>query len=448
MSLKRSIILFSGMALTVFLCSLDQTIVATAIPKIASEFHSLGDVSWIGSAYLLTTAAVTPLYGKLTNIFGLKPVFLFALVMFLLGSLGCALATNMVFLIVFRAVAGFGGESMYALALVIITAVSTPERSSIMQGWFGAVFGVSSVVGPLIGGIFTDHITWRWAFYINLPIGFISMLIIIFGFHMPPIQGSIRSKLKRIDYLGATLLLVAIISMLLALGWGGNAYTWNSPIVITLLCFSAAMYTAFIRVEGWHAKEPFIPGRILTSRNTVLTMVSSFFSGWMIFTLVYYLPLFYQLIRNKSATQAGVMLIPLMVAVCICTIVSTIVIGKLNAWSYPTTIAGGFAIVATTLGLTLTFWEMPEMASEMIILVVAGIGLGMLGQPIFLAAQASCKSEDIAVSTMLCSFFQMMGATIGLAISGAIFNNAAAVFAPELHFSTGVRLICTIYMLY
>ncbi|RKP27167.1 major facilitator superfamily-domain-containing protein [Syncephalis pseudoplumigaleata] len=431
MSWKRSLILFAGLALTVFLCSLDQTIVATAIPRIASDFNSLADVSWIGSAYLLTTAAVTPLYGKLTAIFGLKPVFLFALVMFLAGSLGCALSTSMVMLIVFRAVSGIGGESMYALSLVIITAVSTPERSAMLQGWFGAVFAVSAAVGPLLGGVFTDHATWRWAFYINLPIGIISLAIIVFGFHHPPIGGSIRMKLKRIDYPGAVLLLASIICALLAVGWGGNAYAWDSPLIISLLCVAVVVCGAFVWVEGRYAKEPFIPARVLKSRNAMLSMLTSFLSGWVIFTMVYYLPLFYQLVRNKTATQAGLMLIPLMILCCILTGVSTLLIGRLGAWSYPVFLASGFAIIVLSLGLTLTFWEETRMASEIVILLLGGAGLGIVWQAVFLTAQASSDSKDMAVATMLCSFFQMMGATIGLAVSGSVFNNAMARYMPE-----------------
>ncbi|KAI9598133.1 major facilitator superfamily domain-containing protein [Syncephalis fuscata] len=431
MSFKHSLILFAGLALTVFLCSLDQTIVATAIPRIASEFNGLNDVSWIGSAYLLTTAAVTPLYGKLTAIFGLKPVFLFALIMFLGGSLGCALSNSMTMLIVFRAVSGIGGESMYALSLVIITAVSSPERSAMLQGWFGAVFAISAAVGPLLGGVFTDHATWRWAFYINLPIGIISLLIIVFGFKMPPIKGSMTRKLKQIDYPGAVLLLISIVSALLAIGWGGNAYPWDSPVVISLLCVAVVICGAFIWVEGHYAKEPFIPGHILKSRSVALSMLTSFLGGWVIFTLVYYFPLFYQLVRNKTATEAGLMLIPLMITCCISTGLSTVIIGRLSAWSYPVILASGFTLTIIALGLGVTFWETSHLAAEVIILMVAGAGLGAVWQTVFLSAQASSQNKDIAVSTMLCSFFQMMGATIGLAVSGSVFNNAMAKDAPD-----------------
>ncbi|KAI9597243.1 major facilitator superfamily domain-containing protein [Syncephalis fuscata] len=435
-SLGRTFIIFAGLALAVFLCSLDQTVVATAIPRIASDFNSLGNVSWIGSVYLLTTAAVTPVYGRLTDIFGMKPIFIFSLVMFLGGSLGCALSTSMEMLIGFRAVSGIGGESMYALALLIITALFTPQRSSMLQGWIGAIFAISASFGPLLGGIFTDHVTWRWAFYINLPIGAISLLIIIFGFDTPPIQGSIRSKLKRIDYLGAILLFMAVSSALLALGWGGNQYSWNSPVIIGLLCASAVVGVAFIWVEGWYANEPFIPGSILKSRSVAISMVSSFMAGWVEFTLVYYIPLFYQLVRNKTATQAGIILIPLMIVSCIFTAVTTIGIGRLGAWIFPVTLASGFFILTITMGLTMTFWEKPKMASEMCILILGGIGIGMLVQSTYLAAQAACNGKDIAVATMLCSFFLVIGATIGLAISGSVFDNAVAKYAPELNIST------------
>ncbi|RKP07500.1 major facilitator superfamily domain-containing protein [Thamnocephalis sphaerospora] len=432
MSLMRTLILFAGLAFCVFLCSLDQTIVATAIPRIASDFNSLTDVAWIGSAYLLATAAVTPLYGRLTAIFGLKQVFLFALAMFLVGSLGCALSNSMVMLIVFRAVSGIGGESMYALALVIITTVSTPKWSATLQGWFGAVFAVSAAVGPLLGGVFTDKLTWRWAFYINLPFGAVSMGIIIFGFYMPPITGSIKEKLRRIDYFGAVLLLIAVITLLLGVSWGGNTYPWDSAVVISLFCVAAVACAAFIWVEGWHAKQPFIPGRVLNSRNVALTMITSFLSGWVIFSLVYYVPLFYQLVRNKSATDAGLMLIPLMVLCCICTAASTMVIGRYGRWTYRSILTFGFLLTILSLGLCLTFWEEEKRVTETVILALLGAGLGSVWQSVYMTAQASCQPRDMPVSTMLCSFFQVMGATIGLAVTGSVFNNASEKYSPEL----------------
>ncbi|KAI8055896.1 major facilitator superfamily domain-containing protein [Syncephalis plumigaleata] len=428
--LGRSLIIFLGLSLAVFLCSLDQTVIATAIPRIASDFNSLGDVSWM-VGLLLTTAAVTPLYGKLAQVFGMKRVFLFALFMFLGGSLGCALSTSMVMLISFRAFAGIGGESMYALALLIITAMFTPERSAILQGWIGSVFIISAAFGPLLGGVFTDHITWRWAFYINLPVA------VAFGFRDSTKHDQIRERLKRIDYLGAILLLITVSSALLALGWGGNQFSWDSPVIIVLLCVATLVGCLFIWVEGWYANEPFIPGSILRSPSVALTMMASFMSGWIVFTLVYYLPLFYQLVRSKTAMQAGILLIPLMIASCISTALTTMGIGRLGAWSFPTTLASGFFIVATTLGLLLTVWEYGHIASEMAILVLGGMGGGMLIQSAFLAAQATCSGKDIAVATMLCSFFQVIGATIGLAVSGSVFDNAVKNYVPELKFSTG-----------
>ncbi|RKP07501.1 major facilitator superfamily domain-containing protein, partial [Thamnocephalis sphaerospora] len=417
-------VLFVGLAVIVFLASLDQTIVATAIPRIASELGGLSEVYWIGSAYLLTTAAVTPLYGKLTDIFGLRNIFLFAIVMFLIGSLGCALSSSMLMLILFRALSGIGGESMYALSLVVVNATNPPKRSAMLQGWFGIVFTLSAAIGPLLGGVFTDHVTWRWAFYINLPLGGAAAVIVFFALRLPPVRGSMRDKLRRIDYTGAVFLLAAIVSMLLGIGWGGNTYAWDSAVVISLLCVAAVLGGAFIWIEGWRAAEPFIPGRILKMRNVFLSMTLSFLAGWLIFTAVYYYPMFYQLVRNKSATDAGLMLLPLMIVCCVCTAVVTTMIGRTAAWTLPASLVIGLAITAISFGLTVLFTEVERTAVEVVVLCVAGLGLGTLWQGVFIAAQASADKPDVPVATMLASFFNVVGATIGLTISGSVFNNA------------------------
>ncbi|KAI8055386.1 major facilitator superfamily domain-containing protein [Syncephalis plumigaleata] len=412
LSWPKLIFLFSGLSVIIFVSSLDQTIVATAIPSIISEFNSLVDVSWVGSAYLLTTAAVTPLYGKLTTIFGLRNVFVFAIAMFLIGSLGCALSTNMVMLIAFRGLSGIGGET-----------VTTPARSAILQSWLGAVFAISAGIGPLLGGVFSDYVSWRWAFYINLPLGFIGLIVLYIGFRPAPIRGSVKDKLARIDYTGACLLMVAVTTLLLGTSWGGNRFAWNSPVVISLLCVSVVICALFIWVEGWQAKEPFTPGYVLKSRNVALTMVSSFLAGWIIFAIVYYYPLFYQLARKKSAVDASVMIIPMMLISFVCLTISTILIGRLNAWALPTFFSGGFICTALAFGLSLTFTETSNLSVEIVVLIVGGIGLGIVWQGAYLSAQVSADPKDIAVVTMC-----MLGATVGLSISGSVFTNAVSTY--------------------
>ncbi|KAI9598140.1 major facilitator superfamily domain-containing protein [Syncephalis fuscata] len=361
LSWPKLIFLFFGLALIIFVSSLDQTIIATAIPHIVSEFNSLGDVSWIGSAYLLTTAAVTPLYGKLTEVFGLRNIFIFAIVMF-------------------------------------IGAVTTPERSAMLQGWFGAVFAISAAIGPLLGGVFSDYVTWRWASCNSLC-----------GISSTDPTGSARQKLARIDYAGAVLLIFTVTTLLLGIGWGGNRYAWDSPIIISLLCAAIIMCIMFIWVEGWYAKEPFTPGQVLNQRIT-----------------------------QKSAVNAGLMIIPLMVVSFTCLTITTILIGRLGAWTLPTFFSAGFACTAIAFGLSLTFQSTGNTGVETVILCVAGLGMGALWQSAYLSAQVSAEPKDIAVATMLCSFFEMIGATIGLAISGSVFNNALATFTGEhmVHFSS------------
>ncbi|CAG8506507.1 5007_t:CDS:2, partial [Dentiscutata erythropus] len=259
MAKTELLLVFVGLALAIFLAALDQTIVATALPAIAIEFNAIDQISWVGTAYLLTATGFQPTYGALSDIFGRKYVFLAAIFLFELGSLLCGLSVNMTMLIISRGVAGIGGGGLIGMILIIISEIVSIKDRGKYQGMIGGCFGIASVVGPLLGGAFTDKVTWRWAFFINLPLGVITFFTVVFLLHLPIPTGSLWAKLKLIDWLGSFTLVASTILLLLPLNWAGSTYAWSDPIIIVLLCLGAVGYIIFILIEAKFAEVPIAP---------------------------------------------------------------------------------------------------------------------------------------------------------------------------------------------
>ncbi|CAG8635263.1 7875_t:CDS:2, partial [Cetraspora pellucida] len=248
-----------GLSCAVFLAALDQTIVSTALPKIVSDFNGLDQMAWVATSYLLTTTSFQPIYGKLSDIFGRKTTFLGAIIVFELGSLLCGVATNMVSMIIYRAIAGIGGGGIIGLALIIITDIVSSKDQGKYQGFVGGCFGFASVIAPLLGGAFTDHVSWRWCFFINLPLGAITIIAVIWFLRLPKPTGSLLDKIKRVDIIGTIVVILSTICILLPLNWGGSTYAWNSPIIITLLCVGVFGYIIFGFAECYIVIEPVAP---------------------------------------------------------------------------------------------------------------------------------------------------------------------------------------------
>ncbi|CAG8642170.1 3583_t:CDS:10, partial [Acaulospora morrowiae] len=423
MSKTKFVLVFVGLTFGLFLAALDMTIVATALPAIVAEFNALDDISWVGTAYLLTGTAVQPTYGKISDIFGRKSTFLGAIITFELGSLLCGLSTNMTMLIISRAIAGIGGGGIFSLVYIIITEIVPIQDRGKYQGIVGGCFGFASVVGPLLGGIFTDHVTWRWTFYINLPLGAITVICVTLVLHLPHPKGSFRQKIKRIDWLGTVVVVVATVSVLLPLSWGGNKYGWTSPIVIVLFCVGGLGFVIFAYIEGWLANEPIAPGHLFLNRTVAFAYAVTLWHGMLFFSLTYFVPLYYQVVKGHTATQSGFDLLPFIFGVSTLSISTGQLLSRTDFFSYNVICLVGSVLMTIGGGLLSTLTETSNRGEQIGYLLIAGMGVGSIMQTILLAVQNSVERKDVASATSLLTFFRTMGAVFGVAILGAILNN-------------------------
>ncbi|RIB16270.1 major facilitator superfamily domain-containing protein [Gigaspora rosea] len=412
-----------SLSLAIFLASLDQTIIATALPAIALEFKALDQISWVGTAYLLTATAFQPSYGKLSDIFGRKPVFLAAIFLFELGSLLCGLSVNMIMLIISRAIAGVGGGGLIGMVYIIISEIVPIKDRGKYQGMMGGCFGIASVVGPLLGGAFTDKVTWRWSFFINLPLGVITFISVVCLLHLPSPTGSFWAKLIRIDWWGAFTLVVATILLLLPLNWAGSKYAWSDPIIIVLLCLGGVGYAIFVLIEAKVAEEPIAPLHLFKNLKVAACFSINLFHGMAFFALLYFVPLYFQVIKSESATTSGLELLPLILSIVIMAISAGQLVSRTVFFSYGAICIFGSILMIVGSGLTITFSENSSRGQIAGYLLVSGLGIGLILQMTVLAGQGIVEHKSLAAVTSLLTFFRTMGAVFGVAILGTVFNN-------------------------
>jgi EmrB/QacA subfamily drug resistance transporter len=410
---RQTLLTFTGLLLAMLLASLDQTIVSTALPTIVGDLGGIDQLSWVVTAYLLAATVTMPLWGRISDLYGRKRLFQAAIVVFLAGSALSGAAQTIGELIAFRALQGLGAGGLMTLAMAIVADIVSPRERGRYQGYIQMVFVVASVAGPLLGGLFTDHASWRWVFYVNLPIGAVALAVISTSLHLP-----VERTRKRIDYLGAALLAGGLTCILLVTTWGGREYAWGSSEIAALGAGALVLLVAFAAQER-RAPEPILPLRLLS--EPVFNIVSAvlFLTTCAFFAAIVFMPLYLQLVTGASATESGLLLLPLLLGAT----TSTFVAGRLvtRTGRYKVFPICGLALMAIGLLLLSRLDAHSSRATAGVFLVVFGVGFGMVSQILTVAIQNAVERRDIGIATASANLFRSLGGSVGVAVFGAIF---------------------------
>ncbi|MEV7024103.1 MDR family MFS transporter [Kitasatospora sp. NPDC093558] len=407
-----------GLVVTMLLAMLDNLIVGTAMPTIVGDLGGAEHLSWVVTSYTLATAASTPIWGKLGDLYGRKGTFLTSIVIFLVGSALSGLSQNMNELIGFRALQGLGAGGLMVGVMSIMGALVPPRDRGKYQGMFAAVMALATIGGPLVGGFITDHLNWHWTFYINLPLGVIALAVVVVTLKLPKMRNS-----ARIDYLGAILLTTGITSLVLITTWGGQQYAWGSKQILGLAALAAASLIAFCYVEQ-RVEEPMLPLGLFRNLNFTLVSIIGFVVGFVMFGAVVFLPLYQQIVQGASATNSGLLLMPMMFGMLVVSLVVGQAVTKTGKYRiYPIigtiVMAGGMVLLSTMGAETSRFTSACWM-------VVLGAGMGFLMQITMLVAQNSAELKDMGVASSTATLFRTIGGSFGVALFGALFNNRVA----------------------
>jgi len=405
--------------LVLFLASLDQTIVSTSLLTIVGDLGGISHLSWVVTAYLLTATVSGPLYGKLGDLYGRKRVLQAAIVIFLTGSVLCGLSQSMIELIGFRALQGLGAGGLMVVTLAVVGDIIPPRERGKYQGYFGAVFGVSTVLGPLLGGFFVDNLSWRWIFYVNLPVGAIALTVIAVTFHS-------RETTHRhaMDYLGAALLAASLGSIVLFTSLGGTTWPWSSPKIIALIVASVILVPAFVWQEN-RSTEPILPLSLFRNHTFALTSAIGFIIGFALFGAITFMPLYLQVTKGSTPMRSGLQLTPLMAGLLVTSITSGQLISKLGRYRFFPIV--GTAIMALAMVLLSQLHADTPVWVAAIYMLILGLGLGMVMQVLVLAVQNAINPRMMGVATSGSTLFRQIGGSIGVALFGTIFASRLRV---------------------
>lgn len=420
----KTVFIMAGVLLALLLSSLDQTIVATAMPDIVGDLNGLSHMSWVFTSYMLATTVTVPVYGKLSDIFGRRNLYLIGIAVFLLGSALCGMSQSMLQLILFRGIQGIGGGAMMVNSFAIIGDIFPPAERGKWQGVIGAVFGLSSIAGPLLGGVLTDALSWRWVFYVNLPLGIVAMVILAAA--VPKVQ---RDKNRKIDYPGAVLLSLSLLPLLLALVWGGSYFPWLSWQILGALALFAVATVLFILRE-MKAGEPILDLKLFSDRTFVVSIAGLFLVAMAMFGAILYIPIFSQSIIGASATQAGFILTPMMLSMVVASALSGQVISRTGRYKALLICGSVLALIALVL-----FSKVGLHTSTLTLtlrMILLGVGLGST-LPIFtIAVQSAFPKERLGEVTAGTQLFRSIGGSVGTAVLGGLMNLQLSAWLPKI----------------
>jgi EmrB/QacA subfamily drug resistance transporter len=427
---RRSLVApFAALLLAMLLASLDQTIVSTALPTIVGDLGSINDLSWVVTAYLLTSTVSTPLWGRISDLYGRKQLFLGAIVLFVGASALCGAAQSLTELVACRALQGIGAGGLMTLAMAIVGDLVSPRERGRYQGYIQMVFVLASVAGPLLGGVFVDQLSWRWVFYVNLPIGAVALLLASRA--LPRASGS--GTEHRVDYTGAALLSAGISALILLTVWGGQQHPWTSPLILALGAGSVLALAGFVTCER-RAAEPLLPPRLFASRSFVLVCIVLFLSTCAFFAAIVFLPVYLQVVTGVGATKSGLLLLPLLLGATTSAMLSGRLIAKTGHYKrFP---VAGLALMSVGLfGLSQLDADSGRLLAALW-MVVFGFGFGSVGQVLVLVVQNGAERRDMGIATASSNLFRALGGSIGAAGFGAIFDarlNHTHAVAEALH---------------
>ncbi|KAF4451078.1 DNA repair protein RAD50 [Fusarium austroafricanum] len=418
---SETILVVGALCLALFLAALDTTIITTAVPTIANEFHSSQGYIWIGSAYLLGNAAFVPTWGKISDIFGRKPVLLAAAVIFWIGSLLCAVSNGMPMLIASRAVQGIGGGGLIVLPNIAISDLFSMRNRGLYFGILGMVWALASAVGPILGGVFTSQVTWRWCFYINLPISAVAIVILVFVLKLHNPRTPMKEGLMALDWPGSILIIGGTVMWLLGLELGGVSFPWDSATTICLIIFGIFVVGLFLVYEWKVAKFPVLPIRLFYTQNSVASYGVGFTHAFVFMSGSYWLPLYYQGVLGASSLLSGVYLLPYVLSLSFVSAGAGVYIKKTG--NYKLVIVLGLIITVIGFGLFVNLEPRANWAKIIIFQIVAGIGIGPNFQAPLIALQTNVEPRDIGSATSCFSFIRQLGTSISVVVGGVIFNN-------------------------